>query len=136
MNPSSAGADEDDKTIRNDIALIRKLGYSAFVKVNLSCLCATNPAELDKPENAYTIGHIKNEVTLITSASQAERCIVAWGTLHGRMREYAEEIARRLLHGGAVECLWCYGVCQDGSPRHTSRMAHDTELVEWKGYPK
>jgi hypothetical protein len=135
MNPSVAGANEDDKTIRNDIEFTRRLGFKSLQKVNLFPLCATDPAELLNPENESMVtGSIKNEITMLISACSAIKVVCAWGVLDGKLRSYAEDITKRLLSRSDSAQLWCYGVTQDGSPRHTSRLAHGTPCVEWKGY--
>ena len=136
MNPSVAGALEDDKTIRMEIEFTRRLGYASYHKVNLFPLCATDPDELDREENrAFVFGEIKNEITLINDACGAAMCVAAWGSLRGKLREYAVEITRRLMAGQQNFQFYSYGVTQDGSPRHTSRLSHDTVIEPWEGYP-
>jgi hypothetical protein len=136
MNPSAASADVDDKTIRMDMEFTRRLGYMRYCKVNLFGLCATEPGELLMECNKYSVFQCyANEITLITRALQADITVCCWGSLPaGPLLDHAKEVFRKIKNNLKGRKLYCYGTTQDGSPRHTSRLAHDTELVEWVGY--
>lgn len=46
LNPSRAGADRDDPTIRKCTAFAQRWGYGGFTVINLFTLIATSPSEL------------------------------------------------------------------------------------------
>lgn len=131
MNPSTADAFTDDPTIRREIGHTIRLAASCYVKVNVADYRATDPrallAEGVEPRS------VDNLVAIMQKAHGASRVVAAWGTLRGRMREYAAETAALLAKHDIP--LWCLGTTADGSPRHPLYVRGDTGLVRWEGWP-
>jgi hypothetical protein len=118
-NPSSAGADRDDNTIRVLERLAIRQGFGRLVMLNAYALCATDMPDIRVDyvqavgeSNDLNIGHI-----LAEHRGYAD-CVVlaAWGVIprerHNRLCE--------LLHEERYQ-IACLGITQDGYPRHPLR---------------
>jgi hypothetical protein len=130
VNPSTAGAEVNDQTIRKDIGFGRRLGWGRLIKGNKFAFCATDVRELRTARDP--IGP-DNDEHLSAILSDADIVIAAWGPLaklpkdlRRRWRTVAK-IADRLN-----KPLMCFGTAQDGQPRHTLMLAYETPLIEWK----
>lgn len=120
LNPSTADATNDDRTIQRCKQFSRDWGYGRMTVGNLYAWRATNPAELKTV--ASPIGQ-DNYEWLETMADHAEVVVVAWGG-HAEP-SYAADIARMLRRRAPVCCL---GVTKTEQPRHPLYLAKDTPL--------
>ena len=129
VNPSLAGAEANDQTIRKDIGFSRIHGWRRFIKVNLFAHVAQDVHDLRTvaepigPDNDHYIEEAMREADVI---------LPCWGPtaklpkhMRGRWREVAA-IADRL-----GKQMMCFGVAKDGQPRHTLMIAYSTPLVLW-----
>ncbi len=123
MNPSTARADVDDPTIRRDIALAKREGFSRLVKVNIMDLRATSPKRL----LAETPCSDRNRPNIVRWAEGAGKIVVCYGKIHKKLRRYADA-AMVDLRGRP---LWCLGKNDDGSPKHPLYLAGDTPLIPY-----
>ena len=123
-NPSTAGAIENDATIRNLIRLVRALGYPGFTVVNWLPYIATNPSNLFKWRNhlldidgsAYRAIHSLAIRLVAEHAPGAPARFVAWGNL-------VPDVPHTTMILRAMSCDWrhdllAFGVTKDGSPKH------------------
>lgn len=130
VNPSVADAVVNDATIRKDIGFGRRLGWGRIIKFNKFAFRSTDVKGLRTardpvgPDNDRHIEEIMREADLV---------IAAWGplaklpaALRGRWKEVVR-IADR-----ASKTLHCFGVADDGQPRHTLMLSYDTPLIEWQ----
>ncbi len=102
------------------------LNLTSYWKGNVSAYRATDPKRLrDAPVRCSD-----NLFTLLPAAGNAERVVLAFGTLTGQMRVLAEELVG-MLRGVT---LWCLGTTADGSPRHPLYLRADTPLTAWGGW--
>ena len=130
LNPSKAGAHEDDNTIRRCVGFARREGCGGLVVVNTRALIATNPKDLagyrDLPINGTFV-----EVALRYAAAADPRgpVVAAWGgNIDCDDALAADFLGRAARHWLEVLCL---GKCANGTPKHPLRLAKDTPLVRY-----
>lgn len=133
-NPSTASAFEDDRTILKDIELISRAGYGAFEKANLFALRATKPKKL--VEDGCLTGGAMTDAILIKAITQAAVIIVAWGappSFGGKKTKkiFDERIAEVIGLIGNREMM-CFGLTQEGYPRHPLYLANETKLEPYE----
>lgn len=133
VNPSKAGAEVTDPTITKDIGFGSRLGWGRLIKGNLFARVSTdvrglresltNPIDPIGPENDIHLRQIMEDADIV---------VPCWGPtakvpkgLRNRWRKVAR-IADEL-----GKPLWCFGVAQDGQPRHTLMLAYATPLIPW-----
>lgn len=142
LNPSQAGADADDPTVRRCAGFARSWGAGGFWIVNLYTLIATDPGELWSTEPALrqirssTMAGCEPEPRADWYIERAlDRTtgpiVAAWGALPresaaaARAGEVLEILARR-------RTVHCLGTTASGYPRHPVRLAGATELVVYR----
>lgn len=127
LNPSSAGAVDDDQTITKELGFAERLGCRSLVKVNLYPLISMDPAGLEGyealPEDDALLSAL---VALLVPLSCLT--VAAWGSHSMATKERVAAVTAFLP--GPLHCL---GTTKDGSPRHPSRIAYATPLERWKG---
>lgn len=80
LNPSTAGAQDDDPTVRRCVAFAKRWGFGRLLIGNLFAFRATSVSDLKRaddpvgPENFY---HLKK------MCREQHLCILAWGE-HGK----------------------------------------------------
>lgn len=129
VNPSTADATENDATIRKLIGFGRLLDWSEFTVVNKFAYRATDVNELRNCDNA--IGPL-NDGYIGLAMLEADLVFVAWGAsgkLPAPLRQRWRDIAE--FAGAHGIRLYCWGVCEDGHPRHPVMIAYDTPIKQW-----
>jgi hypothetical protein len=141
MNPSRADAWHDDHTARCYVEFAKRLGFNAYQAVNLSPMISPDPSFLYKPENDPWLIDGRNQVFVGTAMSYSRKIVMCFGSLpikspSGMRNPLRGEAMRysRMTQSG-VEKYYCFGMTQDGSPRHLSRLAYNTPCIPWPGYP-
>ena len=133
LNPSIAGADADDPTIRRVTSFSVGFGFGGFVVANLFAMIATDPTDLLKAHRTLpemdVIG-VEN-FTHILRAAKDRRVIVAWGAIHKRLLPQADRVLGILPEGE----LWCLGLTAGGLPRHPLFVRGDAELRPFATLP-
>jgi hypothetical protein len=130
VNPSTADATINDQTIRKDIGFGERLGWGRIIKGNEFAFRSTDVKGLRTardpigPENDAHLDQIMRDADLV---------IAAWGplaklpaALRGRWKDVvrmADRVGRK---------LHCFGVADDGQPRHTLMLSYATPLTEWQ----
>ena len=129
VNPSKATASVSDQTINKWLGFASRLGAGRFIVGNKFAWRATDIRGLQGV--ADPVG-AENDQYLETIMREADRVIVAWGTLsklplpmRSRWRDVAA-IAQRV-----GKPLWCFGTAKDGHPLHPLMLAYDTPLSRW-----
>lgn len=133
LNPSTAGADADDATVRrlssSPNGFARRWGKGGVIVVNLFALCSTDPARLRTHRDP--VGFY-NGVFVRQAVQQADLVVCAWGAggvLAGRGVDMA-----RSLHASDVR-LKALGFTSTGQPRHPLYVPGDAELVDYVPEP-
>lgn len=127
LNPSTAGAVEDDATIRRLRGFARRNGVTTLVVSNLFALRTPSPSELRRA--ADPIGP-ENRAWL--RSSSGDHVVVGWGSsinFPPAFRQWWQVVVDILREGGGT--LECWGRCADGHPRHPLFVAGDALLQPW-----
>ena len=132
LNPSTADASENDKTIDECSFFTRREGGREFVAGNTGAFCATFPIDFQRAESNGNdpIGP-DNDRHLHEQAQLADLIIVAWGgsgnfkRAKGVLRDRDEAVLKILT---TYKDVYCLGRTKTGEPRHPSRLAHATPL--------
>lgn len=125
-NPSTAGAEIDDNTIRKETAFAKREGCDGIVKVNVAAFCATDPKKC--PSGVLGFGP-NNEQYLRQICQECPVIVVAWGNVaqdeHVRwaLKIFQDEMAT----------LMCFGINGNGSPKHPLYLRNDAPLIMWPG---
>ncbi len=118
LNPSTADDQRDDPTVRRCIGFARDWGFGSLVLVNLFAYRATNPSDLLLVANP--IGPA-NDASILKNLKSAARIVVAWG-IHGSYLDRDQHVLSLLPQAD------CFGVTQNGAPRHPLYLASKTRL--------
>ena len=129
VNPSKAGAEANDHTIRKDIGFSRVHGWKRFIKINKFAHVATDVREL--------VGVVDpvgpdNDAYIEAAIREADIFVPCWGPLsklpkHLRSR-WLEVVA---IAQSVGKPIYCFGTAKDGQPLHTLTLAYSTPLVPW-----
>lgn len=135
LNPSVAGAHDDDPTIRKCIGFAKRNGFNWLSVVNLFSLVATQTTDLaatDERITPFTDGFVT------AAAADAKRVVLAWGA---PPRSIEEQHRFRTIRTLAALCrpettpappFYCLGKTSAGYPRHPSRLPYSTPLEEYR----
>ena len=120
LNPSTADAENDDRTITRCVGFAQNWGYSRIVVVNLYAYRTPDPDKL--PECSDPVGE-DNDHYILKNAKEAALFVVGWGRKRkGLVRDnFVLDILRS--SGIVVQAL---GVNADGTPKHPSRLSGRT----------
>jgi len=115
LNPSSAGATDNDPTVTRCIGYAKRWGYSGLYVGNLFDLVSTDPIALI---NGGVVLTPENDTALVDMATETVasggKIIAAWG-VQGRLFCRSNDV-RRLLR--PIGDLYCLRKTKDGSPSH------------------
>lgn len=126
LNPSTAGGDEDDPTIRRCCGFARSWGCAGVIMVNAFAYRSTDPRVLKA--RPAPVGP-RNDDYIRMAAQRAEIVVVCWGAPGGARgrRDQADPYGSvpvvEVLREWRLECL---GKNRDGSPRHPLYLRADT----------
>jgi hypothetical protein len=127
MNPSMAGADTDDMTVRKEWTFTRRsLNLPRYIKMNVGTYICTDPSKL--PPGLLT--HPANDDMLYAALPNASAIVMATGVVPLALEPALLRVLAILRDSG--KALLCLGRTADGSPRHSSRLGYSTPLVEFK----
>jgi len=129
VNPSTAGATNNDHTIRKDLGFAARNGWRRIIKVNKFAYRATDVTELRLALDP--IGP-ENDRWIAKAFDEADVIVPCWGPLaklpKGLRRRWLEVLRLAERSGKPIMCL---GTSSDGQPRHTLMLAYETPLVPW-----
>jgi hypothetical protein len=131
LNPSKAGADEDDQTVTKVIRFSERIDVGRFIVVNAAALISTDPKGLARA--ADPIGP-DNDRHILEAAREADIVVVAWGggvsNLRGKLATRPAQVLDLLRADGHE--LWCWGFTKDGHPRHPLMLRYSTSLERFR----
>jgi hypothetical protein len=129
LNPSKAGEEADDPTIRKDIGFARRWGFGRMVACNLVPIVSTDPWGLPPWSG---IDH-ENIHHICQWAKESDLIVAAWGNQPNalcRTIALAEHVYN--LRNTLFRDLHCIGVTKGGEPLHPSRAPYTLEPVLWR----
>ena len=121
LNPSVAGAEVDDPTLRACLGFARRWGCGSLEVVNLFGLVATVAADLRSAAAPVGGGC---DPAIEAALRRADLVVAAWGAGHRGLLGRAEAVRLRLPEGTR-----CLGVTQGGDPRYPLYVRRDSPLV-------
>lgn len=124
LNPSTADATQDDRTIGRCIEFSKAWGFGGLVVVNLFAFRATEPAALKAADDP--VGP-ENDAAISSAVEQAPLVVAAWG-VHGGLVGRDRRVTELIEESGEVVCL---GTTKDGYPCHPLYLKGDTERIPW-----
>lgn len=128
LNPSTADAVEDDRTIGRVHHFTYRLGLSRFCVVNLFALRSSDPDELLRVRDVADAIGPENDRWLRSAAESASVIVCAWGG-HKAVRARDLGPLFRMLRGLGARRVVCLGTNEDGTPRHPLYLAGTTPFV-------
>lgn len=124
LNPSTADATKDDKTIKRCRNFSAAWGCAGIVVINLYALRSTDPTLLTKHPDP--VGDM-NDYHIVERAKEMCDVIVGWGN-DGDKARVDKVVAMFRKHNIRMFCL---GVNKNGSPRHPLYVKKTTKLIPW-----
>jgi hypothetical protein len=120
LNPSTAGADVDDPTIRKCAIFAETWGFSRLRMVNLHTIVSTDPdALIGRP---IALGeHRRADEAIAAAVDESDLVVAAWGAHPAAEGRALDVVERGLLGSFAV-----LGLTKSGAPRHPLYMRADT----------
>lgn len=127
LNPSTASAWVDDRTIAGCQVFARNWGLGGIVVANLFALRSTDPGNLRKVEDP--VGPENDRAILdVIMAPGTQIVMAAWG-VHGTLLGRDRHVRKMLqAHGQPVHVL---GLTKAGHPIHPLYVRRDTPPVVW-----
>jgi len=129
LNPSKAGENEDDPTVRKVMGFARRWGFGRVVLVNLNPIVSTDPWELP-PWNGIDIA---NKLFIERWMQDVDLVVCAWGSPPSAIcRKIAMEELIYSFRQVVRTCLHCIGLTKGGFPLHPSRVAYTKHPQLWE----
>lgn len=122
LNPSTADATVDDRTIGRCVWFAKREGFGGIVVVNLYAFRATNPRVMFAAPDP--IGPDNDRI--ISERTRGRTVIAAW-SYHAKAARTAQ-VAELLADAAAVFVL---GLTKRGHPRHPLYVHSDAPLTPW-----
>lgn len=129
VNPSWAGAEKNDQTIRKDLGFARIHGWRRIIKCNKFAYRAQDVRVL---AGAFDPIGPENDDYLRQAFDEADVLVPCWGPLSKlpkRLRRRYIEVHRLMERTGKP--ILCLGTAKDGQPLHTLTLAYETPLTPW-----
>jgi hypothetical protein len=126
LNPSMAGAWDNDPTIRRCMGFAQRWGYGGIKVMNLFSLVTPHPNVLYGTKGDLGPFYMTR---LRLASLNAARTVVGWGALRPQERV----LARRQEVMATLHEPHCLGVTQGGHPRHPLYVPYAQELVRYAG---
>lgn len=129
MNPSTATADKNDRTINREIGFVTEWGYQCFYKGNVGSYRATHQRDLLNLD--LTIVHADNVPTLraLANSPKCDKIVLCCGKVPVTLERPRDELVN-LLRGDGHK-VWCFGLTDSGHPKHPLYQPKGTPLVEY-----
>lgn len=128
LNPSTAGAFEDDQTMRKVFGFARQFGYGGVIVLNQHDFRATNPADAKAagwPTTPYGRQLLHRALNDLRPEEVRRDVLCAWGNhgppLSGWATGRARDARVRLYH---------LGLTKRGCPEHPCMIGYDRALQE------
>lgn len=121
-NPSTADALKDDPTIRKDMGFAQRNGFGGLLKLNVGAYRATDPRKWHDAADPYGPENTLDNFEKWMTQFGATTFVAAWGRCIGRFAHRGAAIRARFPN------IMCFGMMDDGTPRHTLMLPYTTQL--------
>lgn len=131
INPSTAGANTDDATVRKWIGFTKRWGGSRFVVGNVWPLRTADVRRLATAPRWLGIA-AENTHHVLAMVAEADFLVPCWGDrakVPRSMRNEIDEMLCLLLSTGKP--VMHLGLTKAGDPRHPLMLPYDTPLQSW-----
>jgi hypothetical protein len=129
MNPSKARHDIDDPTVRKVTGFSKRGGAGGFIIINMSAYSCTDPMEMveARKRGVNVVGEHNAAVFdwALSRPATVGRHIAAWGKIPKAILPLCMSSILRFKMSKPD----CFGVNQDGSPKHPLKLSYDTPLI-------
>ncbi len=125
LNPSTAGAADDDATIRRVTRFSYDWGFGRLQVVNLFPFIATDPRDLMRLAPHRPAALAQNDDILRGACAASHRVVCAWGADPSATAERVAHVLRLVAHANPRE-VGCLGRTKSGAPKHPLRLAKTT----------
>jgi hypothetical protein len=129
LNPSTADARKNDRTVTRCLAFAKSWGYGGFYVANLFAYRTSKPSEMKRAANPVGA---KNRIHLERLAKKVKRsggvCIAAWGR-HGSHNNQDKIVVSRFKKLGIG--LYFLALTKDGFPKHPLYLRGDLHPTGW-----
>lgn len=126
LNPSTADAENDDRTISRCIRFAKRENYGGLVVLNLFAFRATNPKDMEKADDPVGPNNVE---ILKECLADSVKTVCAWGA-HSMAANTKYESVRLLRD--YVGDTYCLGHTSKGYPRHPLYVKGDQPLIPFK----
>lgn len=126
LNPSTADAEKDDRTIAKLVRYAKRWGFGSLTMLNLFAFRATDPHDMRRAFDP--IGKQNDE--FIRYYAQGERILCAWGA-HGDYMARGRQVASMLRE--AERPLFAFSLTENGNPVHPLYLRDEMEPLPWDG---
>jgi hypothetical protein len=121
MNPSRAGENCDDPTVRKEYTWAMNFPqYSRYTKFNVCDAITPYPKDLLQLEYPNSKGN--HEFIRSSLKNMNSDILVSWGNLPKGLEYIAEDLLAMLRKDGHT--LYCFAVNKSGTPRHVRFIQH------------
>ena len=127
MNPSTAEAQFNDRTLARGLGYMLREGYRGMSMVNSGDMRATYPADLLAP--GVVAASPANLPVVLDEARRADKVVVCFGKVNRALAPAVGEMLQA-LRAESIK-LWCFGTNGDGSPKHPLYLAKTAPLVRF-----
>ena len=127
LNPSTAGAENNDATVSCMIRFTRDFGYDGLLLANMYAYRATQPRELWRAPGYDRIGPMADE-HLNNLARRADDIVVCWGANANRDPTRVGHVKTLLRRHHELHTL---GFTKGGHPVHPLRQLTSLQMQRW-----
>ena len=129
LNPSKAGEEADDPTVRKTVGFARRWGFGRVVLVNLTPIVSTNPCDLPPWRGIDMVNRAVQQRWMAV----ADLVVAAWGSQPNAIcRQIALPELVYLFRQTAPVPLYCIGTMRRGDPLHPSRAPYTMSPLLWR----
>ena len=132
INPSTAGPDDLDPTLKSAQRIAHANGYDSFLMFNVYAQRATRPDDMERERNDWLHGENMKAFRYLLSLSGEHPAVwAAWGSIIEK-RPYLLDCVRDMLDiGRAYGAVWYHAgpLSAKGHPHHPLYLRSDTPLV-------
>jgi len=131
LNPSKAGADENDPTVRRVLAFAHRDRFGGLLVWNAAALVSTDPSALKGHTDPVGPRNYQAIQTCIGRPPLA-KSVVAWGA--PKNKTIGRILGRTYVQAASCRPLWRFGEpTKAGHPRHPLYLRSDTPIVRHDG---